>query len=51
MTGIDILATGSFLPPLTVTNDDLARCVDTNDEWIRTRTGISTRHMNNGEPT
>ena len=49
--GIRILSTGSYLPPLTVTNDDLSRCVETNDEWIRTRTGISERHMTNGEPT
>ncbi|MBQ5311636.1 MAG: ketoacyl-ACP synthase III [Oscillospiraceae bacterium] len=49
--GIRILSTGSYLPPLTVTNDDLSGCVDTNDEWIRTRTGISERHMSNGEPT
>lgn len=51
MTGIDILATGSYTPPLTITNDDLTKCVETNDEWIRTRTGISCRRMTNGEPT
>lgn len=49
--GIKILSTGSYKPLLTVTNDDLASCVETNDEWIRTRTGISERHMTNGEPT
>ena len=49
--GIKILSTGSYRPLLTVTNDDLVKCVDTNDEWIRTRTGISERRMTNGEPT
>lgn len=37
---------GSYLPPDRVTNDDLvARGVDTNDEWIATRTGIRARHL------
>ncbi len=35
-----ILGTGSALPALTVTNDDLAKFLDTSDEWIRTHTGI-----------
>ncbi len=51
MSGINIVATGSYSPLLTITNDDLARIIDTNDEWIRTRTGISSRHYSNGEPT
>ena len=33
-----------YVPPRVVTNDDLAKFVDTNDEWIRTRTGIRERH-------
>jgi len=37
--------TGRYLPERVVTNDDLAEIVDTNDEWIRTRTGISTRRI------
>jgi len=41
---VGITATGQFFPERVVTNDDLARMVDTNDEWIRTRTGIRTRH-------
>ena len=49
--GIRILASGAFTPSLTVTNDDLSTIVDTNDEWIRTRTGISSRRMSCGEPT
>jgi 3-oxoacyl-[acyl-carrier-protein] synthase III len=40
-----IIGTGSFLPPNVVTNDDLARRVDTSDEWIVTRTGIRQRHI------
>jgi 3-oxoacyl-[acyl-carrier-protein] synthase III len=40
-----IIGTGSYLPEKVVTNDDLARTVDTSDEWIRTRTGIRRRHV------
>ncbi len=40
-----IIGTGSYLPPKIVTNDDLARQMDTTDEWIRTRTGIRQRHI------
>ena len=32
--GIRILGTGSYLPPKVVTNDDIARALDTTDEWI-----------------
>ena len=40
-----ILGTGAYTPERVVTNDDLAKIVDTNDEWIRTRTGIQQRHF------
>lgn len=40
-----VIGTGSYLPEKVVTNDDLARTVDTSDEWIRTRTGIRSRHF------
>jgi 3-oxoacyl-[acyl-carrier-protein] synthase-3 len=40
-----IIGTGSYLPEKVVTNEDLARTVDTSDEWIRTRTGIRSRHV------
>ena len=41
-----IAGIGSFLPGSPVTNDDLVRRgVDTNDEWIVTRTGIRSRHL------
>jgi len=44
MTGLKILATGSAVPKTCITNDDLAKIIDTNDEWISTRTGIKTRY-------
>jgi 3-oxoacyl-[acyl-carrier-protein] synthase III len=40
-----IAGTGSQLPDKVVTNDDLAKIVDTSDEWIAARTGIRQRHM------
>lgn len=40
-----ILGTGSYTPEKIVTNDDMAKIVDTSDEWIRTRTGISERRF------
>lgn len=41
-----LIGTGSYLPGLPVSNDDLAaRGIDTNDEWIVTRTGIRSRHL------
>ncbi len=40
-----ILGTGAYAPGKIVTNDDLSKIVDTNDEWIRTRTGIRERHF------
>jgi 3-oxoacyl-[acyl-carrier-protein] synthase-3 len=42
---IFICGTGSYLPKRILTNDDLSQIVDTNDEWIRTRTGIQERHI------
>jgi len=40
-----IAGTGSYLPEQVLTNDDLAKRVDTSDEWIRARTGIHQRHV------
>lgn len=40
-----IAGTGSYLPENVVTNDDLAKVVDTSDEWIAARTGIRQRHV------
>src|SRR5438034_1343329 len=40
-----VLSLGAYAPPQVLTNDDLARLVDTSDEWITTRTGIKRRHV------
>jgi len=42
---------GSFVPQKTLTNDDLAKMVDTSDEWITTRTGIKVRHITTDDET
>ncbi|MFD2527888.1 beta-ketoacyl-ACP synthase III [Flavihumibacter stibioxidans] len=44
-----ITAVGGFVPEDRLTNFDLEKMVDTNDEWIRTRTGISERRILKGE--
>ena len=48
---IRIMGTGSYLPENIVTNDDLARIMDTSDEWIASRTGIRARHLVKEETT
>ena len=40
-----VVGSGAYLPRNIVTNDDLAKRVDTSDEWIRERTGIRERHI------
>jgi 3-oxoacyl-[acyl-carrier-protein] synthase-3 len=40
-----VLGSGGYLPAKILTNDDLARMVDTSDEWITQRTGIRQRHI------
>lgn len=47
----ELIGWGHYLPPKVLTNDDLSKMVDTNDEWISTRTGIKTRHISEGEST
>ena len=42
---IRILSVGSCVPERILTNFDLEKMVDTSDEWIRSRTGIETRHL------
>lgn len=49
MSGIKIRGTGSCLPGRVLTNSELARRVDTTDEWITTRTGIRERRICTGE--
>lgn len=44
MNGIKLRGTGRCVPANTVTNDDLAQLVDTNDAWITARTGIRSRY-------
>lgn len=45
MTASIITATGSYLPKEILTNDALSQMVETSDEWIRERTGITKRHI------
>ncbi len=40
-----VAGVGSYLPKKVMTNDDMAKIVDTSDEWIRQRTGIRRRHI------
>lgn len=42
--GLRIVGTGHYAPDNVVTNDDLSKIVETNDEWITSRTGIKRRH-------
>ncbi|MGN0373379.1 MAG: beta-ketoacyl-ACP synthase III [Enterocloster sp.] len=46
-----IIGTGSYAPEQIVTNDDLAKIMDTSDEWIRSRTGIGERRITMGDST
>ena len=44
-----IVSVGAYVPPRLMTNDELARIVDTSDEWIYTHTGIQARHIADDE--
>lgn len=46
-----ICGTGSYIPSLVWDNEKLAQLVETDDEWIRERTGIARRHLIDGEET
>lgn len=46
---IKILGTGMYVPEKIVTNDDLSKMVETSDEWIVQRVGVSERHVSTGE--
>ncbi len=46
-----IVGVGSYLPARSVSNEELARTVDTSDAWIRERTGIGQRHIADGDET
>ncbi len=41
----ELIGHGHYLPEKVLTNDDMAKIVETSDEWIRTRTGIERRHI------
>ncbi|MGH3279037.1 MAG: beta-ketoacyl-ACP synthase 3, partial [Trebonia sp.] len=49
--GTKILGFGGYRPDTVVTNDDLAKTVDTNDEWIRARVGIQSRRVARDDET
>lgn len=49
MTGSKILAMGHYQPSRVLTNNELAKMVDTNDKWIRDRVGIAERRIAEGE--
>jgi 3-oxoacyl-[acyl-carrier-protein] synthase-3 len=51
MQEVKILGTGSYTPENVVKNEDLQKFVDTNDEWITSRTGIKERRISLGENT
>lgn len=46
-----IIGTGRFLPPTVIDNNELAKLVKTDDEWIREHTGIVSRHIATDEVT
>ena len=48
---VSIIGIGKYVPETVVTNDDIAKIVDTNDEWIVTRTGIKERRVVSGDET
>ena len=45
MNNIKIAGIGAYSPSLVVTNDDISKLVETNDEWIQERTGIKERRI------
>ncbi len=51
MYNIRVVDVGHYAPSKEVSNDDLSKIVDTNDEWIVSRTGIKSRHISEGENT
>jgi len=51
MNNVEIASIGAYLPPLVVTNHKISEFVETNDEWIVQRTGVSERRISEGENT
>lgn len=48
---VKIAAVDAYIPKKRVSNDDLAKKIDTSDEWIRSHTGIGARHIASDEET
>lgn len=51
MYGVKLLAMGKAVPDYCMSNDDMAKVVETSDEWISSRTGITQRYISKGETT
>lgn len=51
MRHVKIIGTGSYTPDNTMSNDDIAKLVETSDEWISSRTGIRERRISTKETT
>lgn len=51
MVEVQIIGTGSYLPERVLTNEEISKVVETDDEWIRSRTGIGERRISTGENT
>ena len=51
MYGVKLLGVGKAVPKYCMTNEDMSKVVDTSDEWITSRTGISQRYLSTGEST
>lgn len=51
MNEVKIKSVGAYLPSKVVTNEDISKFVDTNNEWIIERTGIASRRISEGEDT
>ncbi|MEW9096804.1 MAG: beta-ketoacyl-ACP synthase III [Clostridiaceae bacterium] len=48
---VQIIGTGSYVPERILTNDEISKIIDTDDQWIRSRTGIGERRITTGENT
>jgi 3-oxoacyl-[acyl-carrier-protein] synthase-3 len=51
VTHMKLAGVGSYAPEFVLTNEMLSEMVDTNDEWIQSRTGMRERHISTGETT
>jgi len=47
--GVSFKGSGSYVPDQILTNQEISQKVDTSDEWIKTRTGISERRISSSE--